>query len=110
VTEFYRWYVGYPGNPLVDRAYRTSPHLAPGFVEEIDEMLGSMQLGGGDPLLLAQDVPRDFSVEEVEVAGDEATALIYLYWSEDGPPAERRVDLAVVDGRWRITGVRLVEP
>ncbi|MBS3784975.1 MAG: hypothetical protein KGY78_11085, partial [Anaerolineae bacterium] len=25
VTKFYRWYIGYPGNPLVDREYRQSP-------------------------------------------------------------------------------------
>ncbi|MGC9349034.1 MAG: hypothetical protein ACP5JG_12895 [Anaerolineae bacterium] len=110
VNRFYRWYLGYPGNPLVERAYRTSPYLAPAFIDEIDETLSSMQAGGGDPILLAQDVPNDFSVEAVEVSGDEATALLHLHWGEGSPPVARQVDLAIIDGEWRITDVRMVEP
>jgi hypothetical protein len=33
VTKFYRWYIGYPGNPLVDREYRESPYLAETYIQ-----------------------------------------------------------------------------
>jgi hypothetical protein len=55
VTKFYRWYIGYPGNPLVDREYRESPYLAKSFVQEVDGVLaGDFR---ADPILLAQDIP-----------------------------------------------------
>jgi hypothetical protein len=105
VTKFYRWYIGYPGNPLVDKAYRDSPHLAESFVEEVDEALA----GGfrADPILLAQDIPERFTVEEMETSGDQAKVMVYLYWSGNETPAERIVDLELIAGEWRITNVSM---
>jgi hypothetical protein len=103
VTKFYRWYVGYPGNPLVDREYRESPYLADSFIDEVDDMgeEGFMAC----PFLLAQDIPERFTVDETEVSGDEATVMVKLYWGGNPTPTERRVDLRLMDGAWKITGV-----
>ena len=108
VTKFYRWYVGYPGNPLVDREYRQSPYLAESFIREIDEALE----GGfmADPILLAQDIPERFTVDETEVADDEATVMVSLYWGGNPTPSRRGVELMVIDGDWQITGVSMLEP
>jgi hypothetical protein len=54
VVKFYRWYIGYPGNPLVDREYRHNPYLAESFVQEIDEALENLSRGSADPILLAR--------------------------------------------------------
>jgi hypothetical protein len=108
VTKFYRWYVGYPGNPLVDREYRESPYLADSFIKEIDEIVA----GGfrADPILLAQDIPERFTVDETEVAGDEATVIVSFYWGGNPTPSRRRVVLLMIEGEWRITDVSMIQP
>ncbi len=104
-TRFYRWCVGYPGNPTVDREYRNSPYLAESFISEIDETVASMAAGGADPLLLAQDVPERFIVDEAQITGDVATVRVDFYWSGNDTPAGREVALRLIDGAWKITGV-----
>jgi len=108
VTKFYRWYIGYPGNPLVDREYRESPYLADSFMQEVDETLE----GGfrADPILLAQDIPERFSVDEADITGNQATVIVSLYWGGNPTPTTRRVDLTLIDREWRITDVSMIEP
>jgi len=108
VTKFYRWYVGYPGNPLVDREYRASPYLAESYIEKVDEVLE----GGfmADPILLAQDIPERFTVDEMEVVGEEATVIVSLYWGGNPTPSRRRVELRLLEGEWKITDVSMLEP
>jgi hypothetical protein len=107
VTKFYRWYIGYPGNPLVDREYRESPYLAESYVEEVDEVLeGGIYF---DPILLAQDIPERFTVEDAQISEDEATVRVSLYWSGNDTPSVRRVDLELIDDAWRIISVSMVE-
>jgi len=105
VSKFYRWYVGYPGNPLVDREYRESPYLAESFVSEVDEM--AKRGFRADPFLLAQDIPERFTVEGAEVSGEEAMVLVSLYWGGNPTPTARWVDLRLVDGEWMITDVSM---
>jgi hypothetical protein len=108
VTKFYRWYIGYPGNPLVDREYRESPYLAESFIQEVDGVLsGDFR---ADPILLAQDIPERFSVDKAEISGEQASVIVSLYWGGNPTPNERRVDLELVDREWRITDVSMFEP
>ena len=107
VTAFYRWCIGYPGNPVVDREYRNSPYLAPSFIESVDEVMGSMDRGGADPLLLAQDIPERFTVDEAEVDGAVATVGVNFYWSGNAIPSPRTIELALIDGTWLITHIRM---
>lgn len=106
-TKFYHWYIGYPSNPLVERAYRESPYLAESFIEDVDEVLEDGVRA--DPILLAQDIPERFSVDEAEIAGDEATVTVSLYWSGNPNPSKREVDLRLIDGAWRITGTSIID-
>jgi hypothetical protein len=105
VTKFYRWHIGYPGNPLVDRAYRDSPYLSDSFVQDVDEVVE----GGfrADPILLAQDIPDRFTVEGAETMDGEAVVTVYFYFGENGAPVERTVDLELMDGAWKITDVSM---
>jgi hypothetical protein len=109
VTKFYRWYIGYPGNPLVDKEYRTSPYLAASLVQEVDETLASFDRGGGDPFLLAQDIPERFIVDEATVSGDRASVAVNLYWGGNPTPSPRQVDLKLTDGEWKITRISIRE-
>lgn len=108
VTKFYRWYVGYPGNPLVDREYRESPYLAESYIDKIDDALE----GGfmADPILLAQDIPESFTVDETEVAGDAATVIVSFYWGGNPTPSRRSVELRLIEGEWKITDVLMIQP
>ena len=109
VTKFYRWYIGYPGNPLVDEEYRTSPYLAESFVQEVDETLASFDRGGADPFLLAQDIPEQFTVDEATISGEQASVAVNLYWGGNPTPSPRQVDLALIDGEWKITRISIPE-
>jgi hypothetical protein len=109
VDAFYRWYVGYPGNPMVDRSYRDSPYLADSFIDEVDTLLASMERGGADPFLLAQDIPDRYAVTDAQVDGNQATAILSLYWPGNETPSLRTVELRRDARRWQITGVYLVD-
>jgi hypothetical protein len=94
---------------LVDGAYRTSSHLAPEFVQEVDEIVASFDRGGYDPFLLAQDIPARLDVDPAEVLGDEATVVVRFSWDDGSPAFDRRVALEQIDGAWKITGVSLLD-
>jgi hypothetical protein len=85
---FYTWYLAYFGdraagemnNPLVDGAYRESGFLTDAFIQRVDEELDAQTPGGGDPFLLAQDIPHAFSVDP----GREAdTAIVHLQFGSE---------------------------
>ncbi|NLE43877.1 MAG: hypothetical protein GX620_04075 [Chloroflexi bacterium] len=109
VSKFYRWYIGYPGNPLVDKEYRHSPYLTESFIKAADEATASFDTGGGDPFLLAQDIPEEYVVGQATVSGDQANVVLEFYWRGNPNPTYRRVDLELVDGEWRISGVKPFE-
>jgi hypothetical protein len=119
VTKFYRWYIGYPANPLVDEAYKSSPYLSEELIQEIEETLASFANGRSgpasayDPILLAQDIPESFTVEEESLSGDRATVIVHLFWGGNPTPSDRRVELERVrqdkEVRWKIVDIRLAE-
>ena len=74
INEFYRWYLNYQGNVLVDGAYRDRPELSTTLIAEVDEMMADPQMGMGDPFLCAQDKPGDFELQMVE--GSENSAVV----------------------------------
>lgn len=110
---FYAWYLGSMGsradgtfrNLLVDGGYRDGPFLSDAFVAEVDARLGDSAPGGGDPFLLAQDIPVAFSVEEGD---DSNTAVVHLAFN---PGAADTHDLLVtleqVGGHYEIVQIGL---
>jgi len=115
VSDFYDWYLGFIGqgevrqNPLVERAYRSSEHLSAAFIAEVDDLLDTSERGGGDPFLLAQDVPVKIEVGELTLSGDGATVKVEMFWGGNPVPSERLAVLRLMDGQWKIEGVELVE-
>jgi hypothetical protein len=89
----------------VDEAYRTSPYLSDGFVARVDDAAASDRPGGGDPFLLAQDVPERFEIGDAEIQGDRATVTLRFYWQGNDTPVARTVRLVLVDREWRIEDV-----
>jgi hypothetical protein len=104
---FYTWYLAYIGNPatdqfrnpLVDKAYQDSGMLSAEFIKELDELTA----GGipADPILMAQDIPQDFSVDPGFEAG---TAIVHLQF---GTETVRHLKVSMVQelGHWKIDAI-----
>jgi hypothetical protein len=104
---FYTWYLAYIGdrasdemrNPLVDKAYRDCGFLSADFVQELDELT----TGGipADPILLAQDIPHDFSVDP---GIEQGTAIVHLQFGTD---SVRHLKVSMIEelGAWKINGI-----
>lgn len=106
MVGFYTWYMDYASgpdrkNPLVDGAYRDREELAPELVQEVDLLLKDAQGPHVDPFLMAQDVPNMIKIDDVVVAGNQAT----VYLSTNLTSHELAVDLAQRGGAWLICSV-----
>jgi hypothetical protein len=111
VEQFYRWYLGYPGNPFAERAYRQSPLLSGAFKAELDAAMDAMLAagpGGADLILCAQDIPGEMRYGAAAVEGDMATATVTQVWNP-GTEFEMLRDLTVMlnklDGKWLISSI-----
>jgi hypothetical protein len=108
---FYTWYLAYIGdrssdemrNPLVDGAYRESGFLSAEFIQELDGLIAEGITA--DPILMAQDIPQDFSVDPGTEVG---TAIVHLQF---GPDSVRHIKVSLTEngGSWMITGISLAE-
>lgn len=109
VERFYSWYFRYildVGNPLVDRAYRSSEYLTAELIQRVDGVQGF------DPFLCAQDIPGGFSVGLAEGSAEEARVPLHTIWNPDTEYESIRdltVVLQLVEGQWRIAEVRCTE-
>jgi hypothetical protein len=103
IEGFYRWYAGYPGNPLADGILASHPAVHQALVEKVDTILDAFENspGGHDPVLCAQDRPRDFRVEIVDRSTDSATATVYTEFEGH----RIYVGVAKVDGAWMIADI-----
>ncbi len=106
--RFYSWYTSYPGNPIVEKAYRTSSELTPNAVKKADEIIASFTRGGYDPFLCAQDIPQGFIVDTANVSGEQASLKVHGVWNE-GTAREMQNDIEVTlnktNDTWKIEGV-----
>jgi hypothetical protein len=103
VESFYKGYLTYEGNQLVDGAYRTNPHLDPAFVQKVDQIIASFDKGGYDPFLCAQDIPAAIQVEGAEHTEDKATVIVHEIWNPDTEYAlihDVAVTLQIREGYW----------
>jgi hypothetical protein len=107
VQAFYNWYLGYKGNPLATRAYRTSPYLTPDFVQRIDNALISLKPGiPADPFICAQNPPTSITAGTASISGDRATVVVQAHYSGSSAPNNLPVSLVRVNGQWKIDDVK----
>ena len=114
VESFYNWYVGYPGNLLVDGAYRSSEYLTEEFIQKVDGIIVSFDKGGYDPFLCTQDIPGEFTVEKAVMLGREASVwVVHEIWNFDTRYElidDLEVRLRLLDGQWKIADVICLVP
>jgi len=108
VRTFYGEYLGAmgdrlnPSNPLTEGAYRSSPHLAPDLVAQIDQLLASFDKGGYDPFLCAQDIPDSIAVGEASISGSTASVPVSTSFEGHG----FAVILSMAQDGWLITEIQ----
>ncbi len=105
---FYHWYMAYPGNPLVDRAYQANQYVAPELAMHVDQLLNSFHEGGFDPFLCAQDIPGTIAVTEAVVTGEEAAVVVHTIWNQGTPQQlvqNVNVTLRWTDDMWKLVAV-----
>jgi hypothetical protein len=116
VEQFYRWYLGYPGNPFAERAYGDSPLLSEAFKAELDAAMDAMRAagpGGADLILCAQDIPGEMRYGAAAVAGDSATATVTQVWNpatEFEMLRDLTVTLERAGDQWLISGISCPPP
>lgn len=106
VEAFYAWYLGYEGNPLVDKVYHESAWVSREWAQAVDEQLASFDKGGGDPFLCAQDVPE--TVVPLRTDFDQDLAHVFVESSFEGHGFT--VTLQRVGETWQIVGVACEGP
>lgn len=129
VQLFFNWYFGYDasdgefgsvsyslapsGNPLTDRAYRSSPYLASEFIARVDALLAESadrapetDAPVHDPFLLATNHPSGFFVMTHEMRNDGAARLVPVHLNYGSMQTTVDVVAREVDGRWRIVDVQ----
>ena len=47
----------------------------------MDEIIASLDKGGYDPFLCAQDIPGEFAIEKAVVSGDQASVVVHEIWN-----------------------------
>jgi hypothetical protein len=112
VEDFYRWYIGYPGNPLAEGAYRDSEALTDDLVQDVEEIIASFDQGAYDPFLCAQDLPGSFTIDIARVSGDEATVILHEIWNpgtEFESTTDVTIELLKADNLWLIDEVLCVD-
>jgi hypothetical protein len=107
VQAFYTWYLAYIGdrdfdgmrNPLSEGAYRNCGSLSEGFIQELDDLTAEGL--PADPILLAQSIPQDFSVDPGTEAG---TAIVHLQF---GTETVQHVKVSLIQemGGWKIMAI-----
>jgi hypothetical protein len=116
VEQFYRWYLGYPGNPFAERAYGDSPLLSEAFKAELDAAMDAMRAagpGGADLILCAQDIPGEMRYGAAAVEGDSATATVTQVWNpatEFEMLRDLTVTLERAGDQWLIDGISCPSP
>jgi hypothetical protein len=103
IEGFYRWYAGYPGNPVADGILVTSPMVTEGLLDKMRAIVASFENtpGGHDPILCAQDRPRSLSVEVTDRSLDSAAAVVRTEFEGH----KIYVGAVKVDGQWMIADV-----
>lgn len=104
---FYTWYLVYVGdratgemhNPLVDKAYRDAGFLSAGFIQELDDLAADGI--PADPILMAQDIPQDFSVDS---GSEDGTAIVHLQFGSE-TVQHLKVSMTEEMGAWKINGI-----
>lgn len=97
VESFYNDY-------LETRSVQGATLLTETLQADIASAYENRELGSGDPVLCAQDIPQYVAVDPAQVGTDAATMIVREYFANNPQPYSITVDL-VRDDRWQINAI-----
>jgi hypothetical protein len=104
VQEFYDWYQDYKVNVLTDKAYQTRAELSDYLKSRIEQAVATNQNGGIDPIICAQDIPRDTIVGKATINGKSAVVDIEQTFTTGKRLLP--VELTLIDNTWKISTIK----
>jgi hypothetical protein len=111
VEAFYNWMLEYPGNPVADRAYQSSPYLTQAYITRVDQLFTNAETGlNADPFLFAQIVPTGFRVEAASRDENQAQVVVHEVFGDGGSTQDLTVDLIRSADEWKIDRVQPGNP
>lgn len=110
VEEFYQWYLDYKGQALISGAYKESPFLTDSYKKKLEDKASGYKNLLYDPILCAQDRPKDSNVENVTLSNDGTSANVVYYEDYYGTPVRTSVSLVSTSGNWSIDNIECVVP
>lgn len=108
VSDFYYWYLGYPGSVMAEGAYHDSVALTDTLIGKMDDFVS--QGARYDPFLCAQDFPDDFRVSPGETEDRINVETLWNVGTEFERVRPLQVDLLRIDGQWRINAIHCAPP
>lgn len=105
IQTYYDWYRAYgrEANPLVNRAYRTSPQLTDNLIGTVNALLTHFEATnspGYDPFLCTQNRPNELTIDPAAVNGNAATVTVKTWWANG--PSELTLRLVKTADQWQI--------
>lgn len=103
VLNFYEDWVGYEGNPLINKYYQDHPLLTKNFSEKIDQIVSSFDRNAYDPILCAQDKPESIKVTNLKEKEEEAVLTLEEKFYNNKQNLE--ILLEKTDNSWQIKDI-----
>lgn len=103
VKAFYDSWIGYEGNPLSEKYYQKTELLTPELKSRLDGIVSSMNGGGYDPVLCAQDKPASFQVRTINA--DPNAPRFAVDERFGNATTTVTVDVANVNNAWRLSAI-----
>lgn len=105
VTEsFYAWYLDQvPAGESLDEPY---PLLTDALNERVQQARRERQLGDGDPILCAQDIPVSVAVDTVSAGDEQATMLVREFFAGNPQPKVLSAELILTGEQWSINDIQ----
>ena len=114
VENFYNWYIKNVrlrmdgGNAL---SYKDNRYVSNELIQSVNRTVASFGDGPGyDCIMCAQDLPWEIAVNKAEISGKNAKVILKRRWGKEIPEGagvwnNTEVNLKLIDGEWKITGV-----
>jgi hypothetical protein len=94
-----------PQDPYALYVYDPDQHLTLEFGQKVEAYLRAGMPAGEDPLLLSDRIPYHVEIQSIE-AGETQAEIIAILHDTGDEPFYLTVELVVVEGMWKISGVR----
>jgi len=94
---FFHWYMYNNTRSLGESADVTEEYK-----QKIARIREEMTGPGYDPVIFAQNIPEEFTIEKAGIVGKTASLIVNL---EFASPRILKVELLLVDGKWKINGI-----